>query len=284
LAVFDGHGTKGKEASELARNEIHNYLLKDKEALQKLSERKEVEKYFHKLSNKIQSQFRKNPIDYDSSGSCGIMVLIIGNQCYIINLGDSRAVIGAVNATSQKVAYQMSIDHKPNRPEEKERIEKNGGFIAIESPNSMGPYRVYSKNDEGPGLAVSRSFGDLFGHTVGVSHIPEVSYKLLDDTDMFIIIGSDGIWDVMNSAEVVGFIFEKIEKEPLWTRQRIVEELVSECRYRWEQINMYKERVLFERTMEDVKLASNTKLGVKKNIDDITAVICFFTIMLDEQK
>jgi hypothetical protein len=47
---------------------------------------------------------------------------------------------------------------------------------------------------------------------------------------------------------------------------------------------MYKERVLFERTMEDVKLASNTKLGVKKNIDDITAVICFFTIMLDEQK
>ena len=212
------------------------------------------------------------------------MVLIIGNQCYIINLGDSRAVIGAVNATSQKVAYQMSIDHKPNRPEEKERIEKNGGFIAIESPNSMGPYRVYSKNDEGPGLAVSRSFGDLFGHTVGVSHIPEVSYKLLDDTDMFIIIGSDGIWDVMNSAEVVGFIFEKIEKEPLWTRQRIVEELVSECRYRWEQINMYKERVLFERTMEDVKLASNTKLGVKKNIDDITAVICFFTIMLDEQK
>jgi serine/threonine protein phosphatase PrpC len=84
LAVFDCHGTKGKEASELARNEIHNYLLKDKEALQKLSERKEVEKYFHKLSNKIQSQFRKNPIDYDSSGSCGIMVLIIGNQCYII--------------------------------------------------------------------------------------------------------------------------------------------------------------------------------------------------------
>ena len=183
----------------------------------------------------------------------------------------------------QKVAYQMSIDHKPDRQEEKDRIEKNGGYIGNETANTYGPYRVYSKNDEGPGLAVSRSLGDLFGHTVGVSNIPEVSYKLLEEHDMFICIGSDGVWDVMNSPEVVGFIFEKIAKEPLWTRQRIVDELVGECRMRWEQINAYKEKIYYEKATEEMK-AQGYKGGVKKNIDDITAVVCFFTILLDEPK
>lgn len=283
FAVFDGHGVKGKEAAEFARDELKKALLKDIEIIQKLSERKEVEKYFHKLYNKIQSKFKKNPLDFDSSGACGISVLIIGNLCYIINLGDSRAVIGSLQEGAQKVAYQMSIDHKPDRPEEKERIEKNGGYIGNETPNTYGPYRVYSKNDEGPGLAVSRSFGDLFAHTVGVSNVPEVSYKVLEEHDMFIVIGSDGVWDVMNSAEVVGFIFEKIAKEPLWTRQRIVDELVGECRFRWEQINAYKEKVYYEKSIEEIK-TQGFKKGLKKNIDDITAIVCFFTILLDEQR
>ena len=87
----------------------------------------------------------------------------------------------------------------------------------------------------------------------------------------------------MNSPEVVGFIFEKIAKEPLWTRQRIVDELVGECRMRWEQINAYKEKIYYEKATEEMK-AQGYKGGVKKNIDDITAVVCFFTILLDEPK
>ena len=193
FAVFDGHGVKGKEASDFAKEEIKKALIKDQDIVQKFSDRKDVEKYFHKLYTKVQSKYRKNPLDFDSSGTCAISVLIIGNQCYIINLGDSRAVIGTLQEGGQKVAYQMSIDHKPDRQEEKDRIEKNGGYIGNETANTYGPYRVYSKNDEGPGLAVSRSLGDLFGHTVGVSNIPEASYKLLEEHDMFICIGSDGM-------------------------------------------------------------------------------------------
>ena len=283
FAVFDGHGVKGKEASDFAKEEIKKALIKDQDIVQKFSDRKDVEKYFHKLYTKVQSKYRKNPLDFDSSGTCAISVLIIGNQCYIINLGDSRAVIGTLQEGGQKVAYQMSIDHKPDRQEEKDRIEKNGGYIGNETANTYGPYRVYSKNDEGPGLAVSRSLGDLFGHTVGVSNIPEVSYKLLEEHDMFICIGSDGVWDVMNSPEVVGFKKKKIAKEPLWTRQRIVDELVGECRMRWEQINAYKEKIYYEKATEEMK-AQGYKGGVKKNIDDITAVVCFFTILLDEPK
>ena len=273
--MYDGHGIKGREASQFAKDEIHKALIKDKEIIKKLSERREAEKYFQKLFTSIQGKFKKRSTDFEASGTCVIGILIVGNHCYIINLGDSRAIIGHNQQSNQKVAYQMSIDHKANRQDEKERIEKNGGGI--------GPYRVYSKNDEGPGLAVSRSLGDIFGHTVGISHLPEVSYKMLEEQDYFIVIGSDGIWDVMNSAEVVGYVFEKIEKEITWARQRIVEELVHECRNRWELINIYKEKLLLEKLSikEENKVSTSVRPQIKQNIDDITGVICFFTVNLE---
>ena len=281
--MYDGHGIKGREASQFAKDEIHKALIKDKEIIKKLSERREAEKYFQKLFTTVQGKFKKRSNDFEASGTCVIGILIVGNHCYIINLGDSRAIIGHNQQSNQKVAYQMSIDHKANRQDEKERIEKNGGYVAMEREGGIGPYRVYSKNDEGPGLAVSRSLGDIFGHTDGIAHLPEVSYKMLEEQDYFIVIGSDGIWDVMNSAEVVGYVFEKIEKEITWARQRIVEELVHECRNRWELINIYKEKLLLEKLSikEENKVSTSVRPQIKQNIDDITGVICFFTVNLE---
>lgn len=283
FAVYDGHGIKGREASNLAKDEIHKALIRDKETLRKLSERKEAEKYFQKLFTSVQSKFKKKKGEFEASGTCVIGILIVGNHCFIINLGDSRAVIGHNQQTGQKVAYQMSIDHKANRQDEKERIERSGGYVAVEKEGGLGPFRVYSKNDDGPGLAVARSLGDVFGHTVGISCLPEVSYKMLEEQDFFIVIGSDGIWDVMNSAEVVGYVFEKIEKELSWARQRIVEELVQECRNRWELINIYKEKIIIEKiaARDENKTSTNLRPQIKQTIDDITGVICFFTVNMD---
>ena len=290
FAVYDGHGIKGREASSFAREEIHKALIKSKETIQKMQERKEAEKFFSKLFTSVQKKFKKKSNDFDRSGTCAICILIVNNHSFIINLGDSRAVIGH-NQQGQKIVYQMSIDHKANRPDEKERIEKNGGYVAVEREHGLGPFRVYSKSDDGPGLAVSRSLGDVFGHTVGVSAIPEISYKLLEENDCFIIIGSDGVWDVMSSPEVVGYVFEKIEKEITWQRQRIVEELVQECRNRWELINIYKEKIILEKmsSKEKEKEGGQNKDGggvanrpqIRQNIDDITAVICFFGVNLE---
>jgi integrin-linked kinase-associated serine/threonine phosphatase 2C len=200
-----------------------------------------------------------------------IGILTYDSQCFIINLGDSRAVIGAKQG-QQKVAFQMSIDHKPLREDERKRIDLCGGTVSNERNGMNGPPRIYSLNDDGPGMAVSRTIGDIFGHTVGVSADPEVSFKELDTEDKFIVIASDGVWDVMNSSEAVGFIFEK-EKT---SKEKIAEDLVNECRLRWEKVNDYKKRLL------DLKL-SNTekKKGVSNinqvlSIDDITVIICFF--------
>ena len=272
IAVYDGHGTKGKEAAVLAKDEIRKTLIADSDLLSKLKERKECEKYFKKVFLNVQSKYKKNSSDFDLSGTCAVCVLLLDQKSYFINLGDSRAVIGAKSnlspSVSQIYAYQMTIDHKANREDEKKRIESKEGAVQSNRNGIIGPARVYPKNEDGPGLCVSRSFGDVFLHTFGVTEEPELSFKDIESDDKFIIIGSDGLWDVMNSAEAVGFIFQKYEH---FSKEKLVEELVKECRSRWEAINNYKFKLQLEKNRENSSLKSNNVMS----IDDITAVVLF---------
>lgn len=279
IAVYDGHGVKGKEASNLAKEEIHKALVNDKKNVAALKDRKDAEKYFKKLFKNVQSKFKKRSSEFESSGTCVIGVLIKESQCFIINLGDSRAVIGSTQ-NNQKIAYQMSIDHKANREDEKLRIEAAGGLVSSEKSGAGGPARVYSRNEEGPGLAVSRSLGDLFGHTVGVSDEPEISYKEIDADDKFVAIGSDGIWDVMNSAEIIGLIFEKLaDHQTIQIKEKIAETIVTECRNRWEVINMYKQKLQNDKNAKDGGQGkSNSTYQSSYTIDDITTVNCYFNL------
>jgi integrin-linked kinase-associated serine/threonine phosphatase 2C len=121
-----------------------------------------------------------------------------------------------------------------------------------------------------PGLAISRSFGDLIGHEVGITHEPEVSYKELDMDDKYMVIGSDGVWDVMNSAEVVGYIFQKSETY----KDKSADFLVEECRTRWEVINLYKQKIHSDKEKKEEGKASKNQ--PQTTIDDITSVIYFF--------
>jgi serine/threonine protein phosphatase PrpC len=49
------------------------------------------------------------------------------------------------------------------------------------------------------GLAMSRSIGDIIAHTAGVSAEPEVTEHVIEQNDLFLILASDGIWDVMGT-------------------------------------------------------------------------------------
>ena len=71
---------------------------------------------------------------------------------------------------------QLSRDHKPEIPHEKERIMKHGGRVEKYSENGVkyGPFRVWVKNEPFPGLAMSRSIGDLCATSVGVTPEPGI--------------------------------------------------------------------------------------------------------------
>jgi len=62
---------------------------------------------------------------------------------------------------------------------------------------------VWLKNQDMPGLAMSRSFGDEIAASVGVLSEPEIIIQNRSENDKFIILGSDGIWEFINNEEMV---------------------------------------------------------------------------------
>ena len=134
-------------------------------------------------------------------------MLQIDQEMFIMNVGDSRCIMCNVEG-GEISAMEMSTDHKPFHPAEKERIEKAGGEI-MPKEGTSGPLRVWKRDEESPGLAVTRTLGDLLGHSIGISAEPDIEYWKVMNDDYFLVIASDGIWDVMNSGEVVGFLIRE---------------------------------------------------------------------------
>ena len=66
----------------------------------------------------------------------------------------------------------------------------------------IGPYRVWLKDQEMPGLAMSRSLGDQIAHSVGVSSLPEIKSRYIGINDKFVVIGSDGVWEFLSNQDV----------------------------------------------------------------------------------
>ena len=85
---------------------------------------------------------------------------------------------------------------------EAERIKQcKGRVFALQDEPEVS--RVWLPFDNAPGLAMARAFGDFCLKDYGVISIPEFSHRVLTDRDQFIVLASDGVWDVLSNEEVV---------------------------------------------------------------------------------
>ena len=114
----------------------------------------------------------------------------------IANAGDSRAVLG-----KRGRAIELSKDHKPNRTSERLRIEKLGGII----------YDGYLNGQ----LSVARALGDWHikgskGSICPLSSEPELEEVWLTEEDEYLIMGCDGLWDVMSSQCAVTMVRKEL--------------------------------------------------------------------------
>ena len=143
------------------------------------------------------------------SGSCGIMLMIKGKKCIIANIGDSRLVI----FRNKKISF-TTIDHKPDSIIEKARIELSGGKLY--KAQSLLPIYQNGTRVEAPWrimpgrLSVSRTFGDIMakderfgGNKTTIIALPDITEIDLDEQYNFIIIGCDGIFDVLKNEELL---------------------------------------------------------------------------------
>lgn len=174
----------------------------------------------------------RNEIDVSYSGTTAVLVLVRGRQVFCGNCGDSRAVLGRVTRNGW-VAVPLSVDHKPDNPLERNRIEGSGGRVDSYRDTHgkpLGPARVWLANEDVPGLAMSRSIGDEIASRAGVISVPEVFYHRLDSNDKFVIIASDGIWEFITSDECVKIVSNYYFSGKF---QEACDQLVSIATYRW---------------------------------------------------
>lgn len=156
FAVFDGHG--GNSVSEWLAENLHFYIVsqtsfpKDIHLAIKQGFKEAEENLLIKLSNNLLSTESKSKQKsssgfasaqdkkHDSAGSCALVVLIIDSACYVANLGDSRALLAKNNFMEY---YTITKDHKPENPDEKRRIEENGGKLWKQNRQDKScPFRV----------------------------------------------------------------------------------------------------------------------------------------------
>ena len=226
FSIFDGHG--GKKCSEFLKKTFYEYLISSPYFPD------EPIKAIRESFKKAESQFFQIAYDaktkslLDQSGSCALIMLIINNILYSINLGDSRALY---SYNTGKWLLQITRDHKPNDEVEKRRIEKYGGKVYYANKiqrngkeielkeESFGkgftfPYRVSPG-----GLAVARTIGDFYaklpelgGKKGLVSSDPCVNVLRIDDKSDFLIMGCDGIYDRLDNDRIFKKIWEYKKK------------------------------------------------------------------------
>ncbi|XP_062223330.1 probable protein phosphatase 2C 14 isoform X2 [Phragmites australis] len=144
-------------------------------------------------------------IDCFFSGTTAVAVIKQGLNLIIGNLGDSRAVLGTRNENNQLVAVQLTVDLKPNIPSEAQRIRQRKGRI-FALPEEPDVARVWLPKYNSPGLAMARAFGDFCLKDHGVISMPDVSYHHITEKDEFIVLATDGVWDVLSNEEVVSIV------------------------------------------------------------------------------
>jgi len=180
FGVYDGHG--GIHAAEFVKANLYNTLLAHpKFPADPVAAT--VESY-----EAIDAQYCSLGANRDD-GCTAVTALVQGGRLIVANVGDSRAILCRAGR-----AIQLSIDHKPNAKEERQRVERAGGVVVW-----AGTWRV------GGVLAVSRAFGDkpLKRYVTGT---PDVKDERLTPEDEFLILASDGLWDVCMNQDAVDLV------------------------------------------------------------------------------
>lgn len=144
-------------------------------------------------------------IDSFCSGSTAVTVVKQGDNLIIANLGDSRAILCTRGDKNQLVPVQLTVDLKPDIASEAERIKRCQGrvFAADEEPDV---HRIWMPEDDCPGLAMARAFGDFCLKDYGLISIPEIFFRRLTKDDEFVVLATDGVWDALTNAEVVKIV------------------------------------------------------------------------------
>ena len=217
FGVLDGHGEFGHLASQFVKRYIIN-RIKNHPLIKGLDNPQEIYKVLSANGYRIITniyidadvQIKKEKFNCEMSGTTCVLVIELEEHLICANTGDSRAILvyseSSNNNLSSSQIYNLSYDFKPELPGEKKRIEECGGAVSQiidEDDIPIGPFRVWKRGEEYPGLAMSRSIGDMDAKKIGVIPNPQVIEYTLNFQSKYMIICSDGIWEFISEEKAM---------------------------------------------------------------------------------
>lgn len=141
------------------------------------------------------------------TSSTGVVSVITGDLLTVGHLGDSRIVLGREDGGAL-FGHYLTKDHKADQPEELKRIESMGGsLVRLHGGKPFirgGDFTERQAKGERPmQLNYSRAFGGKDLKPFGLSCEPDITQIALTPEDRVMILGSDGIWDVVSANTAV---------------------------------------------------------------------------------
>jgi len=203
FTVCDGHG--GIQAADFVCSHIFN-IITSQPCFEKDPEMA-ISEGFAAIEKAWEKYAQEEGID-GTVGTTVTVALIVDNVLYVANVGDSEAVL-----CSKGKQKTLTKQHVPSNPEEKERIEKEGGIIISDrTGNCRLGHPVW--NSKFINIGVTRAVGDLYFKSTefvrnkksGLIAEPSIVRWELTHDDQFMIIASDGFWDVIKPEEATLFV------------------------------------------------------------------------------
>ena len=189
FALYDGFC--GKEVAVYLQKKLQQCLLTN------IKKNKfDIEKSFGDTFSQMENSI-KEISNSSTCGSTATVVLIVNKIIYCANIGNTSCY----SIYSKNQIKKISIDHDCKNQTEIERVKQNGGAIFNK--------RVFGS------LSLTRCFGDFDFKAYGVTSKPTISKKKIGKEENFLIIASDGVWDVIHEEELNGYISKKLSASEL---------------------------------------------------------------------
>jgi len=224
VGLFDGH--HGVEAAEYACDHLCQAMKENENTYSNdpLRVSRALKGTFIKIHEDMwsvrdtwQQAIKDEPSYAGTTVSCA---LFKADRVHIANVGDSKIILAYRNPDYGKsgehkiLAKELSKTHRPGDIMEKKRIEHHGGTVYHAS---RGKTRMFWKGDGlipryFPRPYLSRSLGDLWSNTKSgeylISPVPHTCTHYFTRDDLFFVIASHGIWDVMEPQKVVRTVYK----------------------------------------------------------------------------
>lgn len=201
FSVFDGHG--GRAAADFAAEHLHDAILREVNGVSKSPQRGAgedgMEREDPELVEEVKAAMIRGFLATDKrflsechlkGGATATTAFLCAGRIWVANVGDCRAVM-----CEGGEAVALTHDHRPDRAEERRAVERRGGEVV----SILGTSRVQGV------LGVSRALGDRDLKQY-ITAEPEVYSGLISDRSEFLILGTDGLWDVVGNQEATALV------------------------------------------------------------------------------